>query len=49
MEERPKCALPNCERGALLVAFGKLICGECYMNWYRKQLDMGWRDLENAN
>lgn len=37
MNKRPICFIEGCNNEALLILYGRTICGECYMKIYREQ------------
>ena len=44
---RPKCAVINCENGALVAYGNKWICGECFMKIRSKQLEQQNKEIED--
>lgn len=48
----PMCQIKNCENNGLVMFGGKVICGECYMKIYNKQMQEQKRlmeEIENDN
>ena len=42
---RPKCAVPECTNGALVLYAGKLICGECLVKFMKHKEKQQWEEL----
>ena len=40
MIERPKCQVEGCNNEALIVFAGKLVCGDCVVNFYNKEQEL---------
>jgi hypothetical protein len=49
MKERPKCEYPECTNGALLLAYGKMLCGDCFMKIKKKQEENLWKVITDGN
>ena len=46
MKERPICFIEECNNGAMLVLYGKFICGECYMKLYEAEQDKKINEIQ---
>jgi hypothetical protein len=47
MEIPTKCAYPDCENRPLLLAYGKFLCGECFLKIKKRQEDKLWENITN--
>ena len=46
--ERPECQIEGCHNPALILAFGKLICGDCLCEFNKGQNEIALKIIEDG-
>lgn len=49
MKEIPRCFVESCNKQGLILLHGKFICGECYMEFYRKEQNNFWSRFNDGS